>query len=326
MGFKNRAAILGAVAAVAAVYSSAAVAQGVPKAPPPAAPSVARFTYNNDDLQLKGYAVRDAAGSQYRLSRDGKILTVTRPAGPASVTRQYNFKDMTFVELAPGDSYPKDVGRMINLCDVNARDAQDATQWISHHLYAFDDKAAPSALNTLRLYVTSMPGSEFTVNAFQDGSIVGSVMYKNYGCGVKTEEITATLYAGDESVTLDVGRKIFTWRMFRGQDYEKVIGSKDLRVLNDALKTFMLAHLTGMKANLTKNGAVSAAYGFEIQALDTLSNKISAFVPAGQPGNWGGYAPSLPGASMRRVDNKQPAVFWPAMPAAVPAAKHWSAR
>lgn len=323
---KARCFVLLVSASVSICYQ--AEAQSGIVAPPTAPPIITKFIYNSNDLQLKGYASRDAGGSTYRLSRDGKILTISRPVGSSRIVRQYDFGRMTFAEVGPGDKFPKDVGRLLNVCDVDARDAQEATQWISHHLYAFDDTAIGSALKALQGYVTVMPGAEFSVNAFRNGAIVGSISYRNYGgCGKKTEEIAATSYIGDESLTLDFATKTFTWNMFRsGQNYAKVIGPKDLLVMHDALKVYLTAHMTGIQLNLQKNPAVTGAYDHELKAIDAISKKLAAFTPVGQPGSWSVSAPSLPGASLRQVNNTLPAVYWPLMPRDTAPAKHWPAR
>ena len=297
--------------------------------PTPNPTGTCKLQYAPDDLVTKLYANRDAGGAGYRLSKDGKILTVSRSVGSARVLRQYDFGAMSFKERSyPSRSYVGDAADCLNVCDINAREVQEAAQWISHHLYAFNDQSAATALNNLQSYVKLMPGAEFTVNAFRNGLIVGSLSYKNYGrCGAKTEEITATSYVGDESVTLDFASKTFTWRMFRGaRDYEKVVGAADLKVLNDAMKTYMVAFVQGLKINLSKNTAVTSAYNHENQAVDELLRKISEFTPSGKPGSWGSAPPYLPGGSLRNFENKQPAVFWPNMPSNVAEAKHWPAR
>lgn len=329
MDIKHAGSIFSILALAHVAFTEAAAAQQAPTPTPTPRPASCLLRFASDDLVARNYASFDAAGSTYRLSKDGKILTVSRSLGSTRVLRQYDFGAMSFKERSYGDSrYVGDAADCLNLCQVDARDAQEAVQWISHHLHAFNPTYIAGALNTLQGYVKLMPGTGFTVNAFRNGLIVGSLSYKNYArCGGKTEEITATSYIGDESVTLDLASKTFTWRMSRqGNDYEKVIGASDLKLMNDAMQAYLLAHVQGMKVNLSKNVAVGAAYNHENQALDMVQQKLSAFVPDGKPGPWGYSVPYLPGSSAKYLENKQPAVFWPNMPVDVAEARHWPAK
>jgi hypothetical protein len=327
MGFTSKARITLLAACGSFVFAWNAEAQPTQKSDPKC-----QLTYNDSDLVMKDYASQDARNAVIRLSRDGKILSAARVFSlngtPTRHLRYYNFGTMTFVDrLDAGGSSSMQPNKCLTLCDVDAREVQELTQWISHHLYAFDDAAAPAALKNLQSYIRLMPGAEFTVNAFRDGLIVGSVSYKNFGgCGGKTERITATSFVSDESVSLDFGSKTFTWNLFRNGNYAKIIDAKSPKVLNDAMLAYLKAHVTGMKANLVKNPAVTAGYNHEIQGLDFISQRLSLFTPAGTSAGWGSAAPSLPGATIRMLQNKQPAVFWPGVTSLIERAKHWPAR